>query len=191
MNGAGAGKGHGAGANQACSPKNWHSSGTNQDGRRWPAICNIWQKGRHHMSTTVFKSLVDTTFDSVEGYRKAGEKAHSPALKSALAERLSKRQQTLATLNAELQRQGDELVTKGTVTGAAHRLWTDITDLFEKGDEAAAERVEEGEDYLAGKFREALEHADLDPQERAVVQQCYAEIAEGERFGDMIEKQYD
>jgi hypothetical protein len=84
------------------------------------------------MSTTVFKSLVDTTFDSVEGYRKAGEKAHSPALKSALAERLGKRQQTLATLNAELQRQGDELVTKGTVTGAAHRLWTDITDLFEK-----------------------------------------------------------
>ncbi len=143
------------------------------------------------MSTTVFKSLVDTTFDSVEGYRRAAEKAHSPALKSALADRLEKRQQTLATLNAELLRQGEELVTKGTTAGAAHRLWTDITDMFENGDEAAAERVEEGEDYLAGKFREALEHADLDPQERAIVQQCYAEIAEGERFGDMIEKQYD
>ncbi|ANY21023.1 hypothetical protein A6F68_02528 [Tsuneonella dongtanensis] len=143
------------------------------------------------MATTIFKSLVDTTFDSVDGYRKAAEKADSAQLKSALAGRLEARQQTLEALNAELQRQGDELVTKGTMTGAAHRLWADITDVFEKGDEAAAERVEEGEDYLKNKFEEALEHADLHEQERAVVQQCYAEICEGERFGDMIEKQYD
>lgn len=143
------------------------------------------------MATTVFKSLVDTTFDSVEGYRKTGEKADSPQLKGALNERLAARQKTLETLNAELQRQGDELVTKGTTAGAAHRLWTDIADVFESGDEAAAERIEEGEDYLKKKFEEALEHADLHEQERAVVQQCYAEICEGERFGNMIEKQYD
>lgn len=143
------------------------------------------------MTTTTFKSLVDTTFDSVEGYRKAGEKADNAGLKAALNKRLGERERTLATLNAELQRQGDDLVTKGTTTGAAHRLWTDITNLFEKGDEAAAERVEEGEDYLADKFREAMKDGDLDPQERTVVQQVMAEISDGERFGDMIEKQHD
>ena len=62
---------------------------------------------------------------------------------------------------------------------------------FENGDEAAAERVEEGEDYLKGKFESALEDDDLDAQSRSVVQQCYAEISEGERFGDMIDKQFD
>lgn len=143
------------------------------------------------MSTTTFKSLTDTTFDSVEGYRKASEKADKPGLKQALQERMQARQQTLQLMNSELERQGDELVTKGTVTGDLHRLWTNITDLFESGDEAASERVEEGEDYIKNKFEKALEGDDLEPGERAVVQQCFAEICEGERFGDMIAKQHD
>lgn len=143
------------------------------------------------MSTTTFKSLTDTTFDSVNGYRKAIEKAVSPQLKQALQERLTKREQTLEQMNAELQRQGEELVTKGSVAGSLHRVWTDITDAFENGDEAAAERVEEGEDYLKGKFEAALNSGNLQPEEQAVVQKCFTEICEGERFGNTIEKQYD
>ncbi|MFB0613418.1 ferritin-like domain-containing protein [Aurantiacibacter poecillastricola] len=142
-------------------------------------------------ANTVLKSLTDTAFDSIEGYRKAAEKAKSPHLKRALEQRREQREQTVATLNAEIQRQGGELVTKGTLTGKAHQTWMAIADAFENGDEAAAERVEEGEDYLKGKFESALEDDDLDPQSRAVVQQCYAEISEGERFGDMIDEQYD
>ena len=143
------------------------------------------------MATTTFKTLTDTTYDSVEGYRKAAEKADSAQLKQALENRAQKREQTLNQMNAELRRQGDELVTKGTVTGDAHQMWASITTAFENNDEAAAERVEEGEDYIKGKFESALNDDDLDPQERTVVQQCYAEICEGERFSDMVENQYD
>ena len=143
------------------------------------------------MATTTFKTLTDTTYDSVEGYRKAAEKADSAQLKQALENRAQKREQTLSQMNAELRRQGDELVTKGSVTGDAHQMWASITTAFENNDEAAAERVEEGEDYIKGKFESALNDDDLDPQERTVVQQCYAEICDGERFSDMIEDQYD
>ena len=143
------------------------------------------------MSSSTFKSLTDTTFDSVEGYRKAAEKADSPQLKQALNQRLQQREQTLRQMNAELERQGDELVTKGTMTGEAHQMFASISDMFENGDEAAAERVEEGEDYIKNKFQEAIESNQLEAQERAVVEQCYNEICEGEQFGDMIEKQYD
>ena len=143
------------------------------------------------MSSTTFKSLADTTFDSVEGYRKAAEKADSPQLKQALNQRLQQREQTLRQMNAELERQGDELVTKGTMAGEAHQMFASISDMFESGDEAAAERVEEGEDYIKNKFQEAIESNQLEAQERAVVERCYNEICEGEQFGDMIEKQYD
>jgi uncharacterized protein (TIGR02284 family) len=142
-------------------------------------------------ANSILKTLTDTAFDSVEGYRKAAEKANDPQLKQALERRRAEREQTVSKLNAEIQRQGGELVTKGTVTGAAHRTWMSIADAFESGDEAAAERVEEGEDYLKGKFQSALDDDDLDAQSRSVVQQCYAEISEGERFGDMIAKQFD
>lgn len=142
-------------------------------------------------ANNVLKSLTDTAFDSIEGYGKAAEKAKDPNLKTALLKRREKREKTVAALNAEIQRQGGELVTKGTMTGEAHQLWMSITDAFEDGNEAAAERVEEGEDYLKNKFESALKDDDLDPQSRMVVQQCYAEISDGERFGDMIAKQYD
>lgn len=143
------------------------------------------------MSSTVFKSLTDTTYDSVEGYRKAAEKADNPHLKNALNRQMEQRQNVLDNMNAELQRQGDELVTKGTLTGELHQMWLGITDMFENGDEAAAERVEEGEDYIKGKFQNALEGDSMEPQERAIVEQCYAQICEGERFGDVIEHQFD
>ncbi|WP_340586300.1 PA2169 family four-helix-bundle protein [Erythrobacter alti] len=142
-------------------------------------------------ANSVLKSLTDTAFDSVEGYRKAAEKADNPQLKQALQQRCQKREQTVAQMNAEIQRQGGELVTKGTMTGEAHQMWMSIADAFENSDEAAAERVEEGEDYLKGKFESALEDDSLDPQSRSVVQQCYAEICEGEQFGDQIAKQFD
>lgn len=143
------------------------------------------------MTSKTFKSLVDTTFDSVEGYHKAGEKADSTQLKQALAHRQKQREQTLQQMNGVLRQQGEELVTKGTMAGEAHQMWASITDMFESGNEAASERVEEGEDYLKGKFESALEDDNLEAPERAIVQQCFAEICEGEKFGDMIEKQYD
>lgn len=105
------------------------------------------------MSKTVFKSLTDTIYDSVEGYRKAAEKANSPHLKNVLNRQMVQRQNVLDNMNAELQRQGDELVTKGMLTGELHQMWLGITDMFENGDEAAAERVEEGE-----RFGDMIEH---------------------------------
>lgn len=139
------------------------------------------------MASTVFKSLTDTTFDSVEGYRQAAETANNPQLTQALQQR----GQTLQQMNAELQRQGEELVTKGTLTGEAHQMWQSVTAAFENNDEAAAERVEEGEDYIKNKFQQALESDQLEVQERAVVQQAYSEICAGERFGDFAAKQFD
>lgn len=149
------------------------------------------EKGNKIMATTTFKSLTDTAFDSVEGYRRASEKANDPQLKQALQQRCSQRENTLRQMNAELERQGDELVTKGTLTGEAHQMWQSISSAFESNDKAAAHRVEEGEDYLKGKFQEAIESNQLEAQELVVAQQVYNEIREGERFGDMIEKQYD
>lgn len=142
-------------------------------------------------NNTALETLIDTTYDSVEGYRKASETAKSPELKRILSEQAAKRQATLDTLNAELTRVGGNLVTKGTATGGLHRLWMDLTNLFESGDKAAVERVEEGEDYLAEKFEEALKATDLDPVTRTVVQAALNEIREGERMTDRLADHYD
>lgn len=141
-------------------------------------------------NTTTLETLIDTTYDSVEGYRKAAEKADTPALREILLQRAQRRQQTLDRLNEELVRHGGSLVTKGTATGGLHRLWLDITDLFESSDKAAINRVEEGEDYLAEKLEAALAMDNLDPTCRSVISSALAEVREGERLADALERQF-
>ena len=136
------------------------------------------------------QSLTQTTFDSVEGYKVAMEKAESPALTSALDRRLNSRQETLARLNTALERQGENRITSKSMSADAHQMFTSISDAFSDGDEAAAKRVEEGEDYIAGKFKNALDDKELDMESRNLLQGAYQEIAQGERFTDMLEKQY-
>ena len=142
-------------------------------------------------STSILRTLADTTYDSVLGYRKAAEKADSPNLKRVLEQRAQEREQTLAKLNAELQRHGEEPVTSGTTAGWMHRKFIEISNLFESGDETAAERVEEGEDYISTKFSEALDDDDLDPQTREAIAEVYGEIQRGERFADQLEATID
>lgn len=137
-------------------------------------------------SRTVLETLVDTVYDSIEGCKRAGEAATSQAVKSAFANQQERRQSTLDMLNQELVRQGGELMTRGTMAGSLHRVWLKVTELFESGDRAAIERVQEGEDYLAGKFETALEETDLDSQTRAVIQRALTEIRQGEQLADQL-----
>ncbi len=141
---------------------------------------------------TTLKSLTQTTYDSVEGYRKAIDKADSPALKSALERRLNSRIETLNTLNRALEANGEKRIDTVSMTGTAHQTFMSIAEAFSNSNEAAIERVEEGEDYLAEQFRDALndDGETLDSSFRMVIEQAYREVREGERFSDMLEKQY-
>ncbi|WP_230534189.1 ferritin-like domain-containing protein [Microvirga roseola] len=137
------------------------------------------------------ESLIRITIDSAEGYERAAETAKTEQLKQLLREQSKKRHSTVAELNEELVRIGGQAQERGSATGAAHNVWTRIADAFADGDEAATERVEEGEDYIENKFREALENQDWDPRTREVLQRAHSQIAEGERLTDRLEEQYD
>ena len=142
-------------------------------------------------NSTILRTLTDTTHDSVQGYRKASEDAKNPRLKAVLKERAKLREVTLGKLNAELARLGEEQVTSGTTAGWLHRKFTEVSAMFEGSDEAATERIEEGEDYIAGKFAEALKDDDLDPQTRLVIADAYEEVKQGERIADSLEAAFD
>lgn len=139
----------------------------------------------------VMETLTDTTIDSAKGYETAADLAKTPGLATVLRDQAAKRRQLVTDLNAEVSRLGGSPRTSGSTMGAAHRAWTAISDAFSKGDEKATERVEEGEDYIEKKFREALENGDLSPQTRDVLVRAHAQIVEGERLTDRLEEQYD
>ncbi len=143
--------------------------------------------------TTVsnLESLIKTAIDSAEGYERASETANSEQLKQLLRDQAAKRRRLVSELNRELVRIGGQAQERGSATGAAHHVWTRLTEAFADGDEAATDRVEEGEDYIEQKFREALENRDWDPSTREVLQRAHTELAEDERLTDRLEEQYD
>ena len=145
------------------------------------------------MASTVsnLESLVKTTIDSAVGYERAAETAKTAGLKTILREQAQKRRQLVTELNVELVRIGGAAQERGSAAGALHHVWTRMSDAFGSGDEAATERVEEGEDYIEKKFREALQHKDWDPQTRQVLERAHTEIAADEQLSDRLEDQYD
>ncbi|EAU39861.1 hypothetical protein FP2506_17334 [Fulvimarina pelagi HTCC2506] len=125
------------------------------------------------------------------GYEAAAEKAKNAGLKQTLRDQAAKRRETIRILNEEIVRLGGERREKGSTMGAAHRAFTGLADAFQDSNKAAVERVEEGEDYIEKKFREALDGADFTPETRSVVQRAHTEISAGERLTDRLEDQFD
>lgn len=140
---------------------------------------------------STLQTLTDTAVDSAIGYETAAEKAKNAALKQTLQEQAGKRRDTVRTLNEEIVRLGGERRESGSTMGAAHRAFTSLAAAFEDNDEAAAERVEEGEDYIDKKFVEALRNTDFTPETRRVVERAHAEIQEGERISDRLKRQFN
>jgi uncharacterized protein (TIGR02284 family) len=138
------------------------------------------------------KDLTQLTYDSVEGYRKAYEKAENPAFKSAIERRMNSRSKTYSNLNTALTTRGGESISSVSTGGSIHQTFLKISEAFSDGDDAAAERIEEGEEYLADQFRDALKDHDFadDASLRMLIEETYGEVHEGERFGEMVEKQY-
>ncbi len=139
----------------------------------------------------ILQTLTDTAIDSVKGYESAAERATNPQLKTTLTQQAAKRRSTVEKLNAEIRRLGGDPRTQGSTAGAAHRAWVGLADAIGDKNENAAERVEEGEDYICGKFKEAIDDGKLSPAPLAVVRQAYSEVKEGERITDALEKKYD
>lgn len=142
-------------------------------------------------NTNLLKELTQLTYDSVQGYSEAADKADAGSLKSALENRRDSRAQVLSTMNRALIDNGEEAVTSSSMKRQAHELFTNITDTFANGDDAVVSRIEEGEDYITEQFKDALEDdAKMDPGIRSVIETAYRDIKEGERFTDMLKKQY-
>lgn len=136
-------------------------------------------------------SLVQTTIDSAEGYERAADHAKSNDLKQVLRNAAVERRQLVEKLNKELVRLGGQRQDSGSTTGKAHQLWTRISTAFKDKNEAATERVEEGEDYIDNRFREALDEKDWDPTTRQVLQEAHAQVKQGERLTDQLKERYD
>ncbi len=129
---------------------------------------------------SVLNSLIETTIDSVDGYRRSAQEATNSRFSSAFLERASEREQIVAKLRDEVRRHGGTPEDDGSVLAAAHRAFLSLRDkVTGSDDKAIIAEVDHGESYLNGKWETALKDDQLSTETRSLIQQCYDSVREG------------
>lgn len=137
----------------------------------------------------VLNDVTETLIDSCKGYQKCVDVSEdSYALRSNFTERAQRRSLMIQEFQNEVRNLGGEPKEDGSVAGAAHRAWTDITTLFQDDEKAAVEAIDDGEDFLADKIQSKLEDGALAPRTRELLQQAHADARDGERFAEALDK---
>jgi uncharacterized protein (TIGR02284 family) len=127
----------------------------------------------------VLNSLIETTVDSVHGYRDGAEHTNDPGLKALFESRAAERERVLAELRAKVQELGGSAEDEGTMLARAHRVYVDLKSALGSDRKRVIEEVERGEDHIKGKFESALRNQQLSTDTLAVIRQCYSSVKAG------------
>jgi uncharacterized protein (TIGR02284 family) len=107
-------------------------------------------------------SLIATTLDSVDGYRKAADEANGERFKDVFLSRANERQAIVTTFQAKVRELGGNPEDDGTVLASAHRAFLGLRDALtgDRDDRAVRQLVQtaftsvrEGNDQMS-----ALKH---------------------------------
>ncbi|RYD45581.1 MAG: PA2169 family four-helix-bundle protein [Sphingomonadales bacterium] len=126
-------------------------------------------------------SLIATTLDSIDGYRKAADEADAGQFREIFLSRASERQSVVTEFQAKVRELGGNPEDDGTVLASAHRAFLGLRDMLTgaRDDDAVIAEVERGEDHIKSKFESALGDADLDPSVRQLVERGYGSVRAG------------
>ncbi|MBU8977644.1 PA2169 family four-helix-bundle protein [Lysobacter sp. MMG2] len=127
----------------------------------------------------VINGLIETTIDSVEGYRDAAQDVQNSTFRTMFERRASERQAAVAGLQAYVVLHGGKAEDSGTVLASAHRVFVDLRAALSKGDEAVVKEVERGEDHIKHKYEDALKDVELSPSARDTVDKAFASVRAG------------
>lgn len=114
--------------------------------------------------------LIETSRDGEQGFRTCAENTRTAELKAVFLEGAERCAGAVRELTEEVRRLGGKPENRGSVAGAAHRVWVDIkATLSGKDDAGILAECERGEDSALDEYRDALEE-DLPESARALVQ---------------------
>ena len=130
---------------------------------------------------TVLNSLIETTLDSVDGYRRSAEEASAGQFAAMFSERANERQRIVQQLQDEVRRLGGTPEDDGSVLAAAHRTFLSIRDkLTGAGDDSQViAEVERGEDFLKNKWETALADSGISQETRQLLTSSYESVRRG------------
>ncbi len=138
-------------------------------------------------SIDILTDVLEGLIDSADGYEAAAAIAERDAFKKFFSQRSGARRAMAATVRSEIASLGGTPDADGTVLANAHRVFMKISAALQDNDEAAIEAVDDGEEHLREKIKDAMNNEDLSPKAKAAMSQFQGELEADCRMIDQLE----
>jgi uncharacterized protein (TIGR02284 family) len=131
--------------------------------------------------TKVLNSLITTTIDSALGFERSAEDAKAGNFVAMFRDFAGQRRGVVAELQQTVRALGGTPEDDGSLKADLHRRWVDLRAAIggDGGDRAIIMEVERGEDYLKGKYDEALADTELSETAREAIRTAYQSVRAG------------
>jgi uncharacterized protein (TIGR02284 family) len=138
---------------------------------------------------SVLNSLIETTIDSVDGYRRSASEATNSRFSETFAQRATEREQVVSKLRDRVRELGGTPEDDGSLLAAAHRQFLSLRDKMTGSDDAAVvAEVDRGESYLNSKWEAALNDDGLSTETRSLITQCYSSVRSGHEQWEAVNR---
>jgi uncharacterized protein (TIGR02284 family) len=138
---------------------------------------------------TVLNSLIETTIDSVDGYRHSADAATSGTFTELFRKRAQERQQVVDRLREKVVELGGTPEEEGGLLAKAHRRFLSLRDAVTgRDDKAVVAEVDRGESYLNGKWEAALADTGLSAGTQRLIREGYQSVRSGHDQWEQMNK---
>ena len=136
---------------------------------------------------SVLNNLIESTIDSVDGYRHSATQTTNDRFSQAFREWSSDREQVVSKLRDQVRALGGTPEDDGSLLGKMHRQFLSLRDkVTGRDDQAVIAEVDRGESYLDDKWQTALDDDELSPETRDVILSCYDSVRSGRRRWEQL-----
>jgi uncharacterized protein (TIGR02284 family) len=138
---------------------------------------------------SVLNSLIETTIDSVDGYRHSANEATNERFSQSFRQWAQDREQVVTRLRDQVRALGGTPEHDGGILAAMHRQFLSLRDkVTGSDDQAVIAEVDRGESYLDDKWQTALKDDALSPETQQVIRSCYDSVREGRMQWEQLHK---
>jgi uncharacterized protein (TIGR02284 family) len=138
---------------------------------------------------SVLNSLIETTIDSVDGYRHSSQEATSSRFASTFRDRAAEREQLVTRLRDRVRELGGTPEHDGGILAAMHRQFLSLRDAVTGSDDGAViAEVDRGESFLDSKWQAALNDDQLSPETKSLIRECYESVRSGHQQWEAVHR---
>lgn len=139
---------------------------------------------------SLLNSLIETTIDSVDGYRHSAGEATNPDFADIFRRRAEEREQVVARLRERVRELGGTPEEEGGLLAKAHRQFLSLRDAVTgRDDKAVIAEVDRGESWLNGKWEAALADDKLAPDSQRLLRELYQSVRSGHEQWEILHRQ--